>query len=52
MEEYEIKENNPESKDNEDILQLGDTLIILGGTLAGTRGKVYFVNDDKIRIMP
>jgi hypothetical protein len=52
MEEYEIKENNPESKENEDILQLGDTLIILGGTLAGTRGKVYFVNDDKIRIMP
>ena len=41
-----------ESKENEDILQLGDTLIILGGTLTGTRGKVYFVNDELIRIMP
>jgi hypothetical protein len=41
-----------ESKENEDILQLGDTLIVLGGTLAGTRGKVYFVNDELIRIMP
>jgi len=41
-----------ESKDNEDILQLGDTLIVLGGTLTGTRGKVYFVNDELVRIMP
>ena len=42
-----------ESKDNEDILQLGDTLIILGeGKLRETRGKIYFVNDKLIRIMP
>jgi len=41
-----------ESNDNEDFLQLGDTLIILGGTLQRTSGKVYFVNDEIIHIMP
>ena len=47
--------DNIESKnkeENEDFLQLGDTIVITGGTLAGTRGKVYYVDDDLIQLMP
>lgn len=46
------KSNNDNELDNEEILQLGDTIFITGGTLAGTRGKIYYISDELIRIMP
>jgi hypothetical protein len=40
------------SKTIEDEIQLGDTLIIIGGKYDKTQGKVYFKNDEMIHIMP
>ena len=40
------------TKEEDDSLELGDRIIVLGGRLDGTRGRVYYLDPDRIRILP
>jgi hypothetical protein len=44
-EENEIEDTSPE-------FELGDGVYIGGGRLDGTRGRIYYMDDDRIRILP
>ena len=48
----QTNESRDPSKTIEDEIQLGDTIIIIGGKYDKTQGKVYFKNDEMIHIMP
>ena len=38
--------------DDEEGLELGDRISLSGGRYNGTRGKIYYIDDDLIRILP
>lgn len=46
--------NNPETGNESDSpeFQLGDRIYIEGGTLDSTRGRIYYMDDSLIRILP
>jgi len=44
-EENEIEDTSPE-------FELGDGVYIGGGRFDGTRGRIYYMDDDRIRILP
>ena len=39
-------------EDNSPEFQLGDGVYIAGGRLDGTRGRIYYMDDERIRILP
>ena len=49
MEEYTKKENNPESEMN---IELGDKIHIFGGRFNNTRGRIYYLDETIIRLLP
>jgi hypothetical protein len=50
--------NQEQEKEQEDVveeeegIELGDTIMIEGGRLDRTRGRIYFMDDNLIRILP
>lgn len=48
MEDYEKKENSSEEQN----IELGDKIHIIGGRFDNTRGRIYYLDESIIRIMP
>ena len=46
------EEEEKEKEEEVEGIELGDTISIVGGRLDRTRGRIYFMNDDLIRILP
>jgi hypothetical protein len=42
----------PEAEEDSPEFQLGDGVYIAGGRLDGTRGRIYYMDDERIRILP
>jgi hypothetical protein len=53
-----VNTNTNQEKEQEDVveeeegIELGDTIMIEGGRLDRTRGRIYFMDDNLIRILP
>jgi len=47
-----MEDSSNKTREEEQAIQLGDIVTISGGIQDKTQGKVYFVNDEMIHIMP
>ena len=48
----EYKQEVKEEEEEQEQIGLGDTIMIEGGRLDRTRGRIYFMDDNLIRILP
>ena len=47
-----IADKKPVDEDEQAGFDLGDSIYIEGGRLDSTRGRIYYMDDDLIRILP
>lgn len=40
------------SEDEEILFELGDTILLVGGQINGLRGRIYYIDDSIIRVLP
>jgi hypothetical protein len=40
------------SEDEEILFELGDTILLVGGQINGLRGRIYYIDDNLIRVLP